>query len=280
MVAAAVVGSAVVGGAASMSASSKASKAAKSTAAANNALQRETYDQNKATLAPYVAGGNRAQTQIQALLGLGGAADWSAYVHGNPDALAQWQNDPAERAKWGGDIYRFGEFHYNNDGARRDLTPYQSSQTAALNNFRNSAGYQDQFAEGQRAVTSALGDRGLLDSGAAQKALVKYGQSQANQSLQQYLQNLVQQQGAGLGAASAQAGVGSNYANAVSANNNMAAQTSANAALSSAGAINGVLQSGVSAYGFSQGMGSSYTPYGGPVGANTNAYGVQGGNIY
>lgn len=265
------VGAAVVGAGAQVYGSNKAAKTAKNAANANNALQAEQYEQNKQTLSPYVSAGNKATPAIQALLGLN--TDWEAYVKGNPDAYAQWQSDAKERERFGGNILKFGEFHYNNDGARRDLSPYQgASQQAALNRFREGTGYQDRFAEGQRAVTTALGNRGLLDSGAAQKALVKYGQYQADQSLQQYLGNLVQQQGVGLSGASAQAGVGQNYANAVSANNTSAANTAANAALSNAGAINGVLQSGVSAYGFSQGMGSSY--------GGGNAYGVQGGNIY
>jgi hypothetical protein len=107
-------------------------------------------------------------------------------------------------------------------------------------------------------VTGALGNRGLLDSGAAQKALTKYGQATANQSLGQYLGYLGSQQQIGLGAASALAGVGQNFANSISVNNNNAANAAGNAALSNANSINGVLQAGLSAYGLSQGMGSSY----------------------
>src|SRR5262245_62053932 len=40
-----------------------------------------------------------------------------------------------------------------------------AAQEAAFNAFRNSTGYQDRFNEGRRAVTSALGNKGLLDSG-------------------------------------------------------------------------------------------------------------------
>jgi outer membrane murein-binding lipoprotein Lpp len=132
------------------------------------------------------------------------------------------------------------------------------SQNAAFQNFRNSTGYQDQFAEGQRSITGALGNRGLLDSGAAQKALVRYGQSQANQSFGTYYNALSGQQQLGLAAASAQAGVGTTYANAVTNNNNNAANTVSNAALSNAATINGVLGNALSAYGYSRGMGSSY----------------------
>ena len=283
-VAAAIAGASVIGGAVSMSAASKAAKASKNATAANNALQTDIYNQNKAALSPYVAAGNTATPAIQALLGLGGGSgtpgqtDWAAYVNGNPDALANWNVVRGTRSDtFGGDIAKFGQYHYGVDGSRRDLTPFTSggtsgesaieAQNAAFKNFRDSTGYQDQFNEGQRAVTSALGNRGMLDSGAAQKALVKYGNYQSSQSFGSYLDRLVQQQGVGLGAASAQAGVGTNYANATSANNTNNANTIGNAALSNASTINGVLQSGVSAYSYNSGLKSSYGGGGGSLDA-------------
>lgn len=246
MVAAAIVGSAVVGGVVSSKASSKANKTAKQTAATNNALQQQVYDRNAAALAPYQAAGLPANRAVGALLGFGDTAK------------------PAFTSN--------GVNYYANGSGGYTTSPPASTgalaeQNAAFENFRNSTGYKDQFAEGQRAVTSALGNRGLLDSGAALKALTKYGQSQANQSFNDYYGKLVGQQQVGLAAASAQAGVGQNFANAVSQNNNNASAASQNAALSNAANINSVLQSGLSAYSLSQGMGSSY---------GSNAYGIQG----
>ena len=149
-----------------------------------------------------------------------------------------------------------------------------AGQREAYDNWRNATGYQDQFAEGQRAVTGALGNRGLLDSGAAQKALTRYGQAQANQSFGQYYAMLAGQQQIGLGAASAQAGVGQQFANSVSVNNRYAADAQGNAALSGANSINGILQSGLSAYALSRGLGSSYGGYAGAGGA----FGGSGGS--
>lgn len=134
----------------------------------------------------------------------------------------------------------------------------RNSQNEAFENFRNSTGYQQQFNDGNRAVTSALGNRGLLDSGAARIRLQERAQNQANASFGDYYNRLVGQQQIGLGAASAQAGVGQVFANAVTNNNNNAAETRSNAALSNAGNINQILQSGVSAFGYSQGLKSSY----------------------
>ena len=225
MVAAAAIGAvATVGGAVvSSSAASKASKAATSAANTNNALQSQIYNENKATLAPYVAAGQPATDRIQALLGLGGDA---------------------------------------------------AAASAGFDAFKGSDGYQFRFNEGQKAVTAALGGRGLLDSGAAQKALQKYGQNTASAEFGNYLGYLGNQQALGLSAASAQAGVGQNYAGAVGANNNAAANAVGNAALTNANIINGSISGVLGAYGLSQGLGSSYG------GGGRNAYGVLGGNIY
>lgn len=230
-IAAAIAGAAVIGGAVSLSASSKAAKAAKSAAATNNALQTQVYNQNAATLSPYIDAGNAATPVIQGLLGLG---------------------DSTQAA-------------------------------AAYNTYQNSTEYQSRLAQGSNSVQAALGGRGLLDSGAAQKSLLKYGQTFASNEFGTYLGNLQGQQQIGLGAASAQAGVGQNYANNVSANNNNAANTTGNAALSSAATINSSLNSLVGAYGLSQGLGSSYgnsgTVGGRPVGT-APMYGGSLGGIY
>lgn len=133
-----------------------------------------------------------------------------------------------------------------------------AAANAAFDAYKGSTEYTSRLAEGSKQVTAALGGKGLLDSGAALKALTKYGQTFASNEFGNYLGNLQTQQQTGLGAASALAGNGQNYANAVSANNNAASNTAANAALSNAGAVNSVLGSAISAYGLSQGVGSSY----------------------
>jgi hypothetical protein len=138
------------------------------------------------------------------------------------------------------------------------LNPDQGAAEKAFSNYQGSTEYQSRLKQGADSVTSGLGARGLLDSGAAQKSLLKYGQTFASNEFGQYLGNLQTQQGTGLTAASALAGVGQNYANAVTNNNNNAANTSENASLSNASAINGILGNAVSAYSLSQGLGSSY----------------------
>lgn len=206
-IAAAIAGAAVIGGVASVASSNKAASTAQSTAQANNALQSQIYQQNAATLAPYVKTGNVAGSAVNALLG----------VSGDPTAA-----------------------------------------NAAFDNYKNSTEYQSRLTQGQNSVTAALGSKGLLDSGAALKSLTKYGQTFASNEFGNYLGNLQTQQQVGLNAASAQAGVGQSYANSVSANNNTASNTVSNAALSNANTVNSALGNIVSAYGYSQGIGSSY----------------------
>lgn len=134
----------------------------------------------------------------------------------------------------------------------------QAKQKAAFEQFRSNTGYQDQFNEGQRAVTGALGNKGLLDSGAAQKALLKYGTAQADRSFNDYYSKLVGQQQLGAGSAGALTGVNQAFVNGVTGNNNSAGQASANAALSNASNINSIIGAGLSAYSYDKGMGSSY----------------------
>lgn len=214
-------GAAIGGAVISASATSKAAKAATNSAAANNALQTDIYNQNKDTLAPYVGAGTGATEQLRRLLGLGDS-NTGVSVNGNPALSAQQQ------------------------------------QTGAIEAFKQSSPFQFQVDEGNKAVTSALGARGFLDSGAAQKALLKYGQNTALTSLNSYQNNLFNLAGMGQSAASAQAGVGQSYAGAVGANNNNASTAVGNAALTNANTINGVLGAGLNAYGQYSGMQSSY----------------------
>ncbi len=220
MVAAAIGGSAVLGAGASVIGGNKASHAATSAANSNNALQSQIYNENEATLAPFVGAGTGATEQLRRLLGLGDS-NTGKTINGNTFTADQ-------------------------------------QQQGAIAAFQNSAPYQAEFQAGQKAVTGALGAKGLLDSGAALKGLQSYGDQFLSNKLNSYEQQLFSLSGQGLGAASAQAGVGQGYANAVSQNNNNAANAVGNAALNTSNQINSALGSATSAYGFSKGLGSSY----------------------
>lgn len=271
-------------------ASDRAADVAQNTATQNNALQREQMQFAAQRLDPYAQRGNVAGDAINALLGLpttpsvpygtnygGDGTDWVAYVNANPDALANWNaiqgtthDDP-----FNGSLAAFGAYHWDADGRRRDLTPFRP-QTAttggleggaaaqnAFQNYLNSTGYQFQIDQGNKAINQGYAARGALQSGAALKALQTYGQNTATGFFKDYLGLLANQQGVGLSGASAVAGVGQNYANSVSANNNLAGSAAANAALM-AGNANA----------------NMWGTIGGAIGGVANAFGTSYGRPY
>lgn len=112
---------------------------------------------------------------------------------------------------------------------------------ASLEALTQAPGYQFRFGEGMNALNTGYAARGLLNSGAAQKAAIQYGQNFATNEYNNRFNQLASQQGVGLTAAGAQAGVGTNYANQVSANNNVLATNNGNAAIAQANNTNALL---------------------------------------
>jgi hypothetical protein len=220
----------VVGAGASIASGDKAASAAKDAANENNSLQAQIYGQNTATLSPYVGAGNAATEQLRRLLGVGDS----------------------------------------NTGTANSPYTAQQQQQGAVAAFQQGAPYQAALQQGQKSVQAALGAQGLLDSGAAQKSLLSYGDTFLNNQLNTYEGQLAGLSNTGLSGASAQAGVGQGYANSVSANNNNAANAQGNAALNTGNQINSALGSALTAYSYNQGLGSSY----GGSGANAGLGGI------
>lgn len=130
----------------------------------------------------------------------------------------------------------------------------------AFDRFRNSSGYDFRLNQGMNALASNFRGRGVSQSGAADKALLRFGQDYGSNEFGRYMGYLGNQQGVGLSAASALAGVGQNFANSVSANNQNAANAVSNAAL-----VNGQNQANAWGTGFNalgnfagQALGSSF----------------------
>lgn len=101
----------------------------------------------------------------------------------------------------------------------------------ALAAYKGSTGYAGRLAEGYGAINTGYAAKGALESGAAQKALLNYGQQQASGEFSNYLGQLSGQQGAGLGALGYVTGAGNAYAAQSMAANNSASSAAANAAL-------------------------------------------------
>jgi hypothetical protein len=145
----------------------------------------------------------------------------------------------------------------------------------AFQNYLNSTGYQFQLGQGMKALNSGWAAKGLLNSGAAEKAAMQYGRNIASSAFGNYLGALQTQQATGLSAGNALAGVGTSYANATGANNNSAASAVGNAALSSANSTNNAIANGVNAIGMYYGLNSSYGG-GGTSGAPSSGWGTPG----
>ncbi len=118
-------------------------------------------------------------------------------------------------------------------------TPAPSAQSA-WDAFRNSTNYTWRLGQGENALASNYAAHGAFDSGAEKKALLEYGQNFASNELSNYMNLLASQQAAGLTAAGAVMGVGTNYAGNVAAQNTSAANAAANAALASGNANAGM----------------------------------------
>lgn len=68
----------------------------------------------------------------------------------------------------------------------------------AFDRFREGTGYQFMMDEGIGAIENSMAARGVLNSGATSKALMKYGQNLASQSFGDYMSRLGGMAGTGL----------------------------------------------------------------------------------
>ena len=80
---------------------------------------------------------------------------------------------------------------------------------AALAQFRNGTGFQDQLRRGSEAITGNEATKGLLESGGTLEGQTAFGQNLAAGSFQDFLRNLMQESGQGLNAAGAVGSAGS-----------------------------------------------------------------------
>jgi len=147
---------------------------------------------------------------------------------------------------------------------------------AAFNTYLNSTGYQFERGQGIDAASQSKAAEGLFNSGAALKALDDYGTGVAQKYGQQYVDNLGGIATRGVNGVNALTGAGTNYANAVSSNNNSAATASGNAGLAAASNTNDLIGNAFKAFGAFKGgnsFGASSYGGGGSAAATSGAYG-------
>lgn len=287
------IGAAAIGAGAQKSAAKTAASAAQHATDTNNQLQRDIYNSNYNVLSPYVNSGYQANHAINELLGLPSNDNSGANgpVTGQPSALGQYGGQPNGAFGTPG----YGSFVTNGGAGANGGVPNTGDQIAPLNtqqpqgaaapggaqsafqNYINSTGYQFRLGEGSKALNTNWAARGMLNSGAAAKAALKYNQDYASNEFGNYMGYLSGQQNVGLSAGGALAGVGTNYANAVSNNNNANASVAANSALAQ-GQANANLW-GTAAGAVGQIGGALISSYGAPSGGvGRNSYGIVGGD--
>ncbi len=111
----------------------------------------------------------------------------------------------------------------------------QEDAQGAFNNYLSNFGFDSELENGSRAIIGNQASRRLLGSGSTLKSLQRFGLGLRDQYRGNFLNSIGNQQAGGLQAASALAGVGSQYTGQVSANNNQNAANIGNAALARAG---------------------------------------------
>jgi hypothetical protein len=248
------IGGALLGKSAANKAANKAAQVATDNTAANNALARDIFGQNKATLSPFVNTGTQASGAINALLGLGGpaptvgaqpaagapqygATPTGGYVAPGNSMWGQggmWRGEPISDITYSDGNQYTPPPQYAAANVTTQAAPQMGQQQQyqnAFDNYQKSTGYQFRVGEGARALDNSYASRGVGQSGAAAKAALNYGQNIASGEFGNYLNALMAQQGVGLSAAGAQAGVSTNFVNQTTANNNSGASALANAAI-------------------------------------------------
>lgn len=236
------IGGAILGGNSANKAASQAANQQAQVAQQNNALTRDIYNQNKAALSPFANTGVAAGNQLNALLGLApqastSAFDPSAYLAANPDvgqgyaATADKQRfrSPEEYAPW--HYAQYGQSEGRNTGSVTTPGVTQAQAQQGFTNYLNGSDAAFQQATGNNALAGRFAGIGAFQSGAAIQDQARFNQNLQAGYRNEYMNALANQQGLGLGAASAQAGVGQNYSNTINGNNQNAANAASNAAL-------------------------------------------------
>lgn len=255
------------------------------------ALGRNVFDFQRQQMAPFQAGGVPAAAQINALLGIGGgmaplmqsaasAAPQPGYTDAEALAFLRSIADgkTGKRIRRASTLQQALAFADAGERARFDAwtqarTPLagadqpapglavaagidQGSAEDAFGRFREGTGYQFRFNEGMNALMQPFFRAGVGQSGAAQKAAMRFGQGMASDEFARYLQALQNQQMMGLNAAQ---GIGNAAGNFGQAGQNIAlAQGQQAGGLALARGANMQNAIGGAVYGVNQLLGSSF----------------------
>jgi len=237
-----VAGAGLIAGGSILSSSSanknanKAADTAAQNSRENNALTKEIYGENKATLSPFVQTGTNAGALLNDFYGIEQptqtvqpAATAPAYGGFNFGSGFGGIRDGI------GDVMQRMQARQNGQVPQTALattTQPKADSRSAFANYIGNSDYAFQQQEGNNSVNSGYAGKGTGQSGAAMKALENYRQNLQSGYRNQWASGVANQQGVGLTAAGALAGVSTNYAGTIAASNTAASDARANAALS------------------------------------------------
>lgn len=224
---AAIIGSAVIAGGATLAASKSNSKAISQAGQSQQqasaqaiAAQERARSENLALQRPLYDAGMPAVQARNALLSLGGPTAAPQQTNAltpqamrMPAAYGYGIEDGGMQDRWaldrGGAAFQQPMSQPAPSGG---ISP-QQAQANAFDAFRNSTGYKFRFDQGMDALNSGWAGAGTLQSGAAMKSALEYGQGMGSAEFGNYWNMLGEQQNLTSGAANAMSGVNSTYAN-------------------------------------------------------------------
>lgn len=215
---------AVVGGGALLGSTAYSSNQAESAAraqsrSADRAAQVEwdMYNQTRDDYAPWRLGGKEAFYTLADLSGVRRPMQ----INGETGEVEEWSDPTTARA-------------------------------SAMQGFYQDPGYQFQMNEGIKALDRSASSRGLVRSGAQEKAIARYGQGLAEQSFGNYVNRLANLAGVGQTATQSLAGIGANTASNVGNAHMASGAARASGYMNKAGAVNNMVNQGVGLWGLNQ----------------------------
>lgn len=249
----AIVAAGVGGAAISAHAANNAADAQTAAAGQANQTQLQMYNQTRTDQAPWRQAGGQALGALSQFYGLGGlGAQTGANSSYGATAGTNFPNSGiAYRPGQGGGVERILGEPSPAAGLPAGQGPAQ--QPYDFNSIlQNLPGYQFQLQQGQNAAQRNLASRGLLNSGAAAKALTQYGQGLAQDYTQQYVGGLQSLAGLGQNANQSTGALGANAANQIGSNLGYAGNASAAGYANQANAWQSGLSGIGQAYGYYQ----------------------------
>ena len=244
---------AVVGAGSAVYGASQAGSAQKSAANQANATQQGMFNTIQANEAPWVSTGQEANQALAQFYGLPGGSSSStgSMMNGasGPGARFAVQPGTGSQNNFTG-ISNLGQRATAGQGMQ--AMPGQPATPTGAPDYQkilsSLPGYQFQLGQGELATQHNLAARGLLSSGAAEKALDTYGQGVAQNYAGQYTQGLQNLSQMGQAGAAGVATAGMNAANQIGSNQIYAGNAGAAQSANTSNAINQGLSGLVGAY--------------------------------